>query len=129
MNLSSLTSADLKQIAKLLERRERLLSEISNINTELDGYAVSMTGQPALSSSRYRFGVVPAIQGGRAKRGELKDTILEILKTAGKSGVSLQEISARAGVKPMNVSAWFAATGKKFPEIQKAGRGIYRWNS
>lgn len=141
MNLSSLTSSDLKHIATLLERKEQLLEEISHIEESLNSYqggqsdqseptehvsTVRRAGRPAKSSTFVAAAPSTRISGKRAKRGELKETILGILKDAGKEGISIQDIASKAGVKPLNVSAWLAATGKKLGLIEKAGRGVYR---
>jgi len=56
----------------------------------------------------------------------LKEVILSLLKEAGRDGISIKEIAAKAGVKALNVSAWMAATGKKLGTIEKTGRGVYR---
>ena len=75
MNLTQLTSADLKQIVKLLEQRETLQSQVANIDAKLDAYdegreaATSVKGKPgrkAGSRAQARPG-----KAKRAKRGAL----------------------------------------------------------
>lgn len=138
MNLSTLTSSDLKYISGLLERKESLLEQIQEIEAELASYEASpkrgtrsgrSSGGNSVSNSQETLVEEKAesvISGGRARRGQLKETILTILKDAGRDGISIQDISAKAGVKALNVSAWLAATGKKLGTIEKAERGIYR---
>lgn len=132
MNLSSLTSADLKHIAALLSRKEQLTAEIQKIEGELASFGSSpkRSGRAARASASVSSqSETGQISGGRARRGQLKEVILTILKEAGRDGVSIQDISSKAGVKPLNVSAWLAATGKKLGTIEKAGRGVYRLKS
>jgi hypothetical protein len=63
----------------------------------------------------------------KAGRGELKGRILDTLKTAGKSGASVKEISDELGVKYKNVQVWFATTGKKKElGIKKIGPALYQ---
>jgi hypothetical protein len=125
MTLSTLTSNDLKQVAKLLEQKEVLLAQVARINSELDSFE-------AMGKSIPRNGLglpvlVNGLRSGRARRGQLTETILELLKGAGPEGISIAEISSRSGVKGPNISVWFGVTGKKFPEIEKVNRGVYRW--
>ncbi len=132
MNLSSLTSADLKRITALLSRKEQLAAEIQKIEGELASF-----GSVQKRSGRTARASAPApsapeagqISGGRARRGQLKEVLLTLLKEAGREGISIQDLSSKAGVKPLNVSAWLAATGKKLGTIEKAGRGVYRLKS
>jgi hypothetical protein len=132
MNLSSLTSADLKRITALLSRKEQLAAEIQEIEGELASFGSTpkRSGRTARASTAVSSqSDAGQIAGGRARRGQLKEVILTILKEAGRDGVSIQDISSKAGVKPLNVSAWLAATGKKLGTIEKAGRGVYRLKS
>ena len=132
MNLSSLTSADLKRITALLARKEQLAASIQEIDEELASFGGTSkrSGRtPRASASASSQADSGQIAGGRARRGQLKEVILTILKEAGRDGVSIQDISTKAGVKPLNVSAWLAATGKKLGTIEKAGRGVYRLKS
>ncbi len=141
MNLSTLTSSDLKHISALLERKELLLEQVQEIDAELASYQSgpkrgSRNGRSSAAHSASNSSATPVpsepeapISGGRARRGQLKEVILTILKEAGRDGISIQDISAKAGVKALNVSAWLAATGKKLGTIEKADRGVYRLKS
>ncbi len=146
MNLTTLTSSDIKHISALLERKESLLEQVQKIDAEL----ASFQSNTKRGSRASRFSVPftastfpstpsPSIDDlgesdtvgsdGRARRGQLKEVILSLLKDAGRDGISIKEIAAKAGVKSLNVSAWMAATGKKLGTIEKTGRGVYRLKS
>ena len=53
------------------------------------------------------------------KRGQMKETIIELLKAAGKEGLAVKELAEKMSVKPVNVHVWFGSTGKKVAEIKK----------
>jgi len=130
MNLTPLTSADLKQIVKLLEQRETLQSQVANIDAKLAAYegreaATSVKGKPgrkAGSRAQARPG-----KAKRAKRGALKAGIVELLRGAGKGGISVKELAGKLGLGYSRVFAWFYKTGANIKEIKKAGPGKYAW--
>jgi transposase-like protein len=62
-----------------------------------------------------------------AKPGQLKDSVIELVKAAGKSGVTVREIAGELGVHPQRVYVWFNTTAKNVPEIQKLGPATYGW--
>lgn len=64
---------------------------------------------------------------GRAKRGSVKESVIEQLKGAGKEGVSVTDLAAALNTKPQNLYTWFNQTGKKISQIKKVGRGSYRY--
>ena len=109
MNLSSLSSNDLKQIAKLLDQREKLQAQVDKINSKIEAFGSGGTGRK------------PA-----KKRGALKETIISTLKAAGKEGLKVREIADIIGAKPVNIHAWFNSTGKKVEGIKKLKTGKYQ---
>ena len=124
MNLASISAADFVKIARLLKAKEALLAKVADIDAELaafeSGAAIdARRGRPAK--------VAGAPKAGRAKRGALKDTIISMLKDAGKAGLSVKDIAARTGIKGANIHAWFFTTGKKIKEIQKVGKSTHAW--
>jgi hypothetical protein len=70
----------------------------------------------------------PAVRTPRAKKsGGTKDAIIELVKGAGKAGITVKEIAAKLGVKPQGVYVWFGNTGKKVKEIKKVKPATYAW--
>jgi hypothetical protein len=70
----------------------------------------------------------PAAAKARRKpgrRGALKAQILSALKAAGKSGVSLKELTTQTKTPYRNLSIWFATTGKRTPGVKKLSPGVY----
>lgn len=138
MNLASLTSADLRYISTLLERKEKLTEAIQKIDFELasfeSGRRPGKSSRSGMTSSQMETSeIVPASEpsdgglgGNRTRRGQLKEAILGALRDAGREGISIQELATRVNSKPLNVSAWLAATGKKLGTVEKAERGVYR---
>jgi len=61
--------------------------------------------------------------------GQLKDRIIQALKAAGKSGVTIKDVAAKLGTSHGNVSYWFYTTAKGVEEIKKIDRGRFAWMS
>ena len=124
----NLSSAVLRSLVSLIEKREKLLGEVAAIEKQIS----SALGESSFDSPEpsRRLGrkvgntrvAKPAKQGG--KRGKTKELILGALKEAGANGISVKELSAKLGLKSPNLHVWFATTGKKLTE--KARPGIYR---
>ena len=112
MDLTKLTSKEFNRIYKLLQEKEKLLSRIAEIDAALSGIS---TGAPRQRAKRTS-----------ASRGKLKEEIIETLK-ASPEGISAKDIAEKIAVPRQNLAAWFSSTGKKIPQIQKLGRGIYTW--
>jgi transposase-like protein len=70
----------------------------------------------------------PAAQKAKAKKaGGTKEAIIELVKGAGKPGITVKEIAARLGVKTQGVYVWFGTTGRKVEEIKKIAPATYAW--
>lgn len=140
MDLTSITTSDLKKISSLIEKREKLESQIVEINNQLASYG----GAPAAPAKRGRKpgsatksvakkgakrgpkkGSKRLSSGGR--RGKLKESILAIIKSAGSEGVAVKDVAASLGAKSQNIHSWFQLTGKKEPNIKKVGTGRWAW--
>ncbi len=135
MNLASLTSADFKQIARLLEQKESLQAQVAKIDAELARIDSRVPAAPAKGRLGSKLGrpakAKPAearpAKMKRAARGSVKTAIVEVLKGAGDSGITVKDIAAKLGASYNHVFAWFYKTGSKIKEIRKAGPGNYRW--
>jgi len=130
MNPMQLTSADLKQIVKLLEQRETLQSRVAKIDAELAAYEGGGKAKATKTEPARKAGSrAPAKPGKakRAKRGALKSGMIELLRGAGKTGIKVTDLAAKLGLGYSRVFAWFYKTGAKIKEIKKAGPAKYAW--
>ncbi len=66
---------------------------------------------------------------GRTPGTPLKERIVQTLKTAGKSGVTVKDMAAKLGKSYGNVSVWFHTTAKGMKEIKKVEPGRFAWAS
>ncbi|MEI6714550.1 MAG: hypothetical protein WCO60_12405 [Verrucomicrobiota bacterium] len=64
----------------------------------------------------------------RTKKGAVARKILDLLKEAGPAGLSVRAIAERIHSHYRNIHVWFSSTGKKYPYLEKIGRGVYRLN-
>lgn len=166
MNLTQITSTDLKKIAKLLERKEALQTQVAEIDAQLAAYGSVEAPRPAVSkpvsaapakkrtisaAGRARIAAAqkarwaklhkaapvapaakpaPAPKSAKAKRtrpGHFRDSVIDLLKGAGKTGISVKDIAAKLGVNAQRIYAWFNATGKNVKEIKKVAPATYGW--
>ncbi len=68
-----------------------------------------------------------ASKPAKGKRGAVKEAIIDVIKGAGKTGVTVKEVAQTLGIKYANASVWFGSTGKKVKEIKRLSRGTYAW--
>ncbi len=138
MDIRELTSHQIKEITKLLEKKESLASEIEEIDRKLAAYEQGRA--PTVAKKASRKGRPRAIASGetaakkagpkrsakRARRGQMKEGILRELEKAGKQGLTVKELASRLNANVTNVHAWFFTTGKKEKSIKKIGTGKYQ---
>ena len=137
MDLTKLTTNQIKEINKLVERKESLEGELEKIKGQLASYengsATSSRkpgrpGRPAKKASSTASKAAPKSASGtrkRAPRGQLKEGIINALNSAGKEGLTVKELAERLNTKQANVHAWFFNTGKKMKGIKKVAPGKY----
>ncbi len=65
----------------------------------------------------------------RTADAPLKERIVQTLKTAGKSGVTVKDVAAKLGKSYGNISVWFHTTAKGMKEIKKVEPGRFAWAS
>jgi multidrug efflux pump subunit AcrA (membrane-fusion protein) len=121
MSLNKLNAASLAKVAGLLERREKLVTEITRIDAQLTPF----DGVLGLSNSRrgsYRASGAP-----RAERGAVKAAIIDILKSAGEAGITVPQLADKLNTTPQRLHVWFGATGRGVTEIKKIAPGTYAW--
>ena len=137
MSLTNLKLSDFKYITKLLTRKESLLGEIATIDQELSQFDTDQA-RGAISNGRSttgRRGRPPGsgrktIRSGgpkRARRGQMKEQIVALLKEAGKQGLHVRDIVKKTGTKDPSVRVWFYATGKKIKNIKQVAPATYAW--
>lgn len=63
----------------------------------------------------------------RQKHGGLKESVVALVKAAGRHGITVAEVAAKPGAKPRRIFDWFKSTGKGVTEIKKVGRANYGW--
>lgn len=60
--------------------------------------------------------------------GTIKERIVEVVKAAGRGGISVKEIVAKTGLDRRTTDRWlFSASAKQVPQLRKAGKARYRW--
>ena len=65
----------------------------------------------------------------RTPGAPLKERIVQTLKTAGKSGMTVKDMAAKLGKSYGNISVWFHTTAKGIKEIKKVEPGRFAWAS
>jgi hypothetical protein len=65
-------------------------------------------------------------KSSKVKRGGLTENVMAALSAAGGSGVTIKDISEKAGTNYRNVAVWFATTGKKNPKIKRVAPATYK---
>ena len=116
MNLTALTSSDLKQIVMLLAQKEVLQAKIEALDRQLAAYD---SDKPVAQAA--------PTKGPRKRRGNLKATIIDLLQQAGKAGTTVKAIAGKLKLSPNRIYTWFYGTGKNVKEIKKIGEAKYRW--
>ena len=58
---------------------------------------------------------------------DIKETIIDLIKGAGESGITVKEVAGKLNTKPQRIHVWFGSTGKKINEIKKLGPAKYAW--
>lgn len=140
MGLATLTSKELAKIQRLIERKEALAQQITEINGELAAMDSGSSDLPrraaptngTAAAPKARRSAAPALprkkgKAGRTVRGQLKQTVAAQLKAAGNQGMKVKDLAAKLGTSYGNVTAFFQSTGKKMKEIKKVGPAQFAW--
>ena len=123
MQLENLTSADLKDLVKLVEQKEALMAQIARINAQLDAIGgAKRTAVKAMAPVS-----APRNPTKRQPRGQLKASIVTLLKGTGSKGLTVNEVAAKVGLGSKAIFAWFYRTGKSIKQIKKVGEARYAW--
>lgn len=124
----------------LEERRDALQRELGDLVHKLGGLrdaivsetgsafsavTSTLTGGPRRRQRRSAKSPSPRKGRRRATRGSLREKVLAELQSAGRGGVTVQELADKLGTKPVNIHSWIHSTGKGVAGLKKVGRGRY----
>ncbi len=103
-------------IKKIGEARYRLEGALTD--ADLEGPAIKKNKSVRSGSKRSTR--------PNSKRGELAGRVVEALKNAGESGITVKELAAKLGIENYkNLFIWFSTTGKKNNAIKKIAKARY----
>lgn len=124
MDVSKLNSKTLNTLIRLTKRKDNLQKELEKIDTQLG----AIFGKNSDSLPKLRGPKKTAVRstGRRKRRGALKEQVFAHLKQVGKTGISIKDLAEKIKIKPQNLHVWFSTTGRNFPQITRAGKGLYR---
>jgi hypothetical protein len=127
--LRNIPSSVLRKLVRLTERKETLMAQIQEIDREMIRVQ-NKFGIPSREGDQRAPVTVSRAPGGsvrrRSKRGALKAKILRALRSAGKKGATVGELSKKLKVPSANLYVWFNGTGRSVPGIRKIGVAKYR---
>jgi hypothetical protein len=128
--LIDISSANLRKMVKLSERKEALMSQIQELDRRMASLQQPTQEESEGQSSRVKnFAHVAGNKRGkrRTQRGALKAKIVGALRAAGQRGLTIRELSEKLRVKPANLYVWFNGTGRKTKGVKKLGPAKYRF--
>ena len=127
--LRNIPSSTLKQLVRLSERKEALMTKIQEIDREMIRVQ-DQFGIPAREGDQRAPVTISHSRNGpvrrRSKRGALKEKILRALRAAGKKGTTVGELSKKLRVPNANLYVWFNGTGRSVHGIRKIGVARYQ---
>ena len=123
--LLDISSATLRKMVKLSERKEALLSQIQELDRQMIALQEPGSAETKPSVHFQRAGRIKTGKP-RTQRGALKAKILAALRAAGARGMTIRELSAKLKVKPANLYVWFNGTGRKTRSVRKVGPAKYK---
>ena len=127
--LRNVPSSTLRQLVHLTERKERLLAQVQEVDRQMIRVQDKF-GIPSRDGDQRAPVTVSRAPGGpvrrRSKRGALKEKIVRALRSAGKKGATVGELSKKLRVPSANLYVWFNGTGRSVPGIKKIGIAKYQ---
>lgn len=124
--LTNIPSATLRQLIKLSERKDALLSQVQKIDREIVAIQRRATSAGQVQKAPVTVSRRPRTMGSRAKRGALKAKIMKALRAAGKRGVTIRELAGKLRTPTANLYVWFNGTGRNVRGLKKIGPAKYR---
>lgn len=141
MEISKISTATLRTVIRLAEKRDVLVAKIEKLEKTINSAATSKAKPEAPAKRRGRPAKVaapapakkaavtkaPVAKAAKSsgRRGAVKEQIIAALKAAGSKGVSVKDLSSKLGIKAGNIHVWFATTGKTVG-VAKVAPGVYR---
>jgi hypothetical protein len=119
MLLSSLSSAQIKQLIQLIKEKESIEAKLLRVTKSLNAFEQGKAARKAAATRSPRRG---------RRRTKLKEAILKALQVAGKGGLTVKELAASLKANPGSVSVWFYTTGKNVKGLKKIGPGKYSYS-
>jgi hypothetical protein len=128
--LIDISSATLRKMVKLSERKEALMSQIQELDRQLAALQQPSGERPEAKSRIRSFRPSSGTKRNqtRTPRGELKAKIVGALRAAGRPGATIRELSEKLKVKPANLYVWFNGTGRKTRGVKKLGPARYSFS-
>jgi hypothetical protein len=127
MSFANLSSAQVRQLIGLIQKKESLQAKLDRVDQALQ--EIESGGIAPKKRGRKPKSVLATKPGRKARRGKrgkrLKEPLLAALKAAGSAGIKVKDLAAKLKVKPSNVFSWFYTTGKKVKGIKKVGEAKY----
>ena len=106
-------------------RRKRRMSAAARARI-----SAAMKARWAKRRGKQRVSTLAAAKAkARTPGAPLKERIVQTLKTAGKSGMTVKDMAAKLGKSYGNISVWFHTTAKGIREIKKVEPGRFTWAS
>ena len=102
------------QLARRRREKKALNEKLAPADTKPTGKRPANAKEETQAKTRKRF-------------GQLKESVIQLLKEAGPKGLTLKEICGKLGLRKGHLDNWLYATGKKIKEIKRIGRGVYAW--
>ncbi len=127
--LTDISSATLRKMVKLSERKEALMSQIQELDRQMAALHQSKREGTEIGGKTFGRANGTRVGKSRARRGALKARILGALRAAGQRGLTIQELSRKINVKPANLYVWFNGTGRKTRGVKKLGPAKYRFSA
>ena len=141
MSLNNITSAELRQLISIVEKKERLQEELREIESKLSIHrsprpttrtprrtrksrAVRVSKRP-LEVKASELKVEQAESKSGQRHGALRDSILAALQKADGAGIAVKDLSRVLDVKAQNLHVWFSSTGRNVKGVTKVSAG--RW--
>ena len=132
----SINAKKIKGLKKIAEARYALLSTATVAKTQTKSTKPVRTTAKAASSktgtktakakvARRSAAATKGATRRPAKRGELKEQILDALKAAGSAGITIKDLSEKLNVKYKNLYIWFVTTGKRVAGLKKVAPARY----
>ena len=142
-NLLNLTSAQLIKAANIKDRIESLTKELNGLlgsSAPVAKAAKTAKKRGMSAAGRARIAAAQKARWAKLKKGKktekaekpartrkaspVTEKLMAAMKDAGAKGTSVPDVSAKTGIKAVNIRAWIQTTGKKLG-VEKLSRGVY----